>query len=79
MAWTSRPGRKKKAVVAFTGLRPPSQKRKDLPDIKELAEASALAPVISASYPPRQITDAHRRVDAGHKQGNIVVTVTDHP
>jgi NADPH:quinone reductase-like Zn-dependent oxidoreductase len=78
MAWTSRSGRGKKAVVAFTGLRPPSQKRKDLLAIKELAEAAALAPVISASYPLPQIVDAHRRVDAGHKQGNIVVTVTNH-
>jgi NADPH:quinone reductase-like Zn-dependent oxidoreductase len=39
---------------------------------------AALAPVISASYPLQQIVDAHRRVDAGHKQGNIIVAVTNH-
>ena len=78
MPWTSRFGAKK-AVVAFTGLRAPSEKRKDLLYIKELTEASALAPVIDASYPLRRIADAHRHVDAGHKKGNVVVTMTDYP
>jgi NADPH:quinone reductase-like Zn-dependent oxidoreductase len=78
MPWTSRFGTKK-AMVAFTGLRPPGEKRQDLRYIKELTEASALAPVIDACYPLRRIADAYRHVDAGHKQGNVVVTMTDHP
>jgi NADPH:quinone reductase-like Zn-dependent oxidoreductase len=77
MPWTSRFGARR-AVVAFTGLRAPSEKRKDLLYVKELTEASALAPVIDASYPLRRITDAHRHVDAGHKKGNVVVTMTEH-
>jgi NADPH:quinone reductase-like Zn-dependent oxidoreductase len=77
MPWTSRFGTKK-AKVAFTGLRPPSEKRKDLLNIKELVEASALAPVIDACYPLQRIADAHRHVDAGHKKGNVVVAMTDH-
>jgi NADPH:quinone reductase-like Zn-dependent oxidoreductase len=79
MAWTSRSGWKKahkKAVVAFTGLRAPGEKRKDLLYITELVEASALVPVIDACYPLSRIADAYRHVDAGHKRGNVVVTMT---
>jgi NADPH:quinone reductase-like Zn-dependent oxidoreductase len=77
MPWTSRFGAKK-AKVAFTGRRPPSEKRQDLLYIKELVAASALAPVIDACYPLQRIADAHRHVDAGHKKGNVVVAMTDH-
>src|SRR5215831_5023626 len=75
MPWTSRLGTKK-AVVAFTGLRAPGEKRKDLLYIKELAEASALVPVVDACYPLQRIADAYRHVDAGHKKGNVVITMT---
>jgi NADPH:quinone reductase-like Zn-dependent oxidoreductase len=78
MPWTSRFGARR-AVVAFTGLRAASEKRRDLLYIKELAEASTLVPVIDARYPLSRIVDAHRHVDAGHKKGNVVVTMTDHP
>ncbi len=78
MPWTSRFGAKR-AVVAFTGLRAPSEKRGDLLYISGLAEASALVPVIDACYPLPRIADAYRRVDAGHKKGNVVVTMTGHP
>jgi NADPH:quinone reductase-like Zn-dependent oxidoreductase len=66
----------RRAVVAFTGLRPASEKREDLLVIKELAEASALVPVVGASYPLARIADAYRHVDAGHKKGTIVVTMS---
>jgi NADPH:quinone reductase-like Zn-dependent oxidoreductase len=78
MPWTSRFGTRK-AVVAFTGLRPPSDKQRDLLHISELTEASALVPVIGACYPLPRIADAYRHVDAGHKQGNVVITMTGHP
>jgi NADPH:quinone reductase-like Zn-dependent oxidoreductase len=78
MPWTSRFGTRK-AVVAFTGLRAPSEKRRDLLSISELTEASALVPVIDACYPLARIADAYRHVDAGHKQGNVVITMTAHP
>jgi NADPH:quinone reductase-like Zn-dependent oxidoreductase len=68
----------RKAVVAFTGLRPASEKRKDLRYLTELAESAALAPVIDTRYPLRRIADAYRQVDAGHKRGNVVVTMTGH-
>ena len=74
MPWTARFGAKK-AVVAFTGLRDASAKRADLGYIAGLAEAGALAPVIDECYPLERIAEAHRRVDAGHKRGNVVVTM----
>jgi len=75
MPWTARFGARR-AVVAFTGLRAAGDKRKDLLFIAELAEASALTAVIEACYPLERIADAYRRVDAGHKKGNVIVTMT---
>jgi NADPH:quinone reductase-like Zn-dependent oxidoreductase len=67
MPWTSRFGARR-AVVTFTGLRAARDKRRDLLHLKELAEASALVPVIDARYPLERIGDAYRHVDAGHKK-----------
>ena len=75
MALTARIGGKR-AAVAFTGLRDAAAKRADLLYTAELIEASAVVPVIDAIYPLDRIADAHRHVDAGHKQGNVVVTMT---
>jgi NADPH:quinone reductase-like Zn-dependent oxidoreductase len=75
MPWTSRFGARR-AVVAFTGLRAASEKQRDLLVIRELAEASALTPVVGACYPLARIADAYRHVDAGHKKGSIVVTMS---
>ena len=75
MPWTARFG-SRKAVVAFTGLRAASEKRKGLDYIRELTEAGALTTAIDAAYPLQRIADAYRHVDAGHKRGNVVVTMT---
>jgi NADPH:quinone reductase-like Zn-dependent oxidoreductase len=75
MPWTARFGARR-AVVAFTGLRPAAEKQRDLLVIRELAEASALVPVVGAYYPLARIADAYRHVDAGHKKGTIVVTMS---
>jgi NADPH:quinone reductase-like Zn-dependent oxidoreductase len=75
MPWTARFG-SRRAVIAFTGLRPASEKQRDLLVISGLAEASALVPVVGACYPLDRIADAYRHVDAGHKKGTIVVTLS---
>jgi NADPH:quinone reductase-like Zn-dependent oxidoreductase len=74
MPWTARFG-SRKAVVAFTGLRSAALKRQDLLVLRDLAEKSSLTAVIGARYPLERIAEAHARVDAGHKKGNIVVTM----
>ena len=74
MPWTARFGRTR-AVVAFTGLRSAALKRADLLVLRDLVEKSSLTAVIGARFPLERIAEAHARVDAGHKKGNIVVTI----
>jgi NADPH:quinone reductase-like Zn-dependent oxidoreductase len=68
----------KKAKVAATGLRPASEKAKDLRYLADLAEAGTLKPTLDRTYPMAQVAEAHRHVETGHKRGTVVITV-DNP
>jgi NADPH:quinone reductase-like Zn-dependent oxidoreductase len=75
MAWTKAFG-DRKAVVAFTGLRPARDKLADLRYVTELVVAAKMVPVVDTTYPLQQIADAHRYVDARHKRGNVIIIPT---
>ncbi|TAK01355.1 MAG: NAD(P)-dependent alcohol dehydrogenase [Chloroflexota bacterium] len=47
----------------------------DLALIASLLEQGAIRPVIDRSYPLERIQEAHRYVEAGHKVGNVVITL----
>jgi NADPH:quinone reductase-like Zn-dependent oxidoreductase len=73
MLMTSRA--KKKAVIAFTGLRSTAERSKDLIFIKEMIEEGKLRPVIDRKYQLADIVEAHKYVDQGHKKGSVIISL----
>ncbi|BCB83805.1 NAD(P)-dependent alcohol dehydrogenase [Phytohabitans suffuscus] len=70
--WTAVVG-SRRAVVAFTGLRPVAAKAKDLAFVRELAEAGRIVPVVDQTVPLARVADAYRHLDRQGKRGTTVL------
>lgn len=67
---------RRRAGIAFTGMRAVTRVADDLRLLTELAQTGHLRPVIDGRYPFDRVADAYRRVETGHKSGSVVLTAT---
>jgi NADPH:quinone reductase-like Zn-dependent oxidoreductase len=70
MLWTSIVG-DKKVICALAG-----DSAADLEVIKEMAEAGQIKGLVDHCFPLEQAAEAHRYVESGQKQGNVVIMLT---
>lgn len=71
------PFRKRGKSVRFaaTALQKSTKKIRDLEYINQVIEEEKYLPVIDREFPLEKIVEAHNYVKAGHKTGDVVITI----
>jgi NADPH:quinone reductase-like Zn-dependent oxidoreductase len=70
MLWTSLTGSKQKVICAFANETPES-----LVFVRKLVEEGKVKAIVDKSFPMKQAAEAHRYVEQGRKQGNVVIAI----